>query len=67
MSDFCRQCSLEIFGEDFENFKGLTTTTIPVESVLWEVLCEGCGKTLVNNKGECINPYCLKKHREQNE
>lgn len=57
MADFCKQCSIDTFGKDFGDLKGLCK---PDEMV--HTLCEGCGSNLVNSEGECICVDCLKKH-----
>ncbi len=57
MADFCKQCSIEILGEDFHDLSGLCSD---LESVL--VLCEGCGPIQVNNEGKCLSSDCLKNH-----
>lgn len=57
MAEFCKQCSEELFGEDFADFAGICQ-----EGGLAVVICEGCGLTHVNYLGECINPDCLEKH-----
>lgn len=65
MADFCQQCSIEIFGSDFGDFKGLGTLTDEQRADGgwgWPVLCEECGMTLVNEEGACIMRDCLKKH-----
>jgi hypothetical protein len=49
MADFCKQCSLEIFGEDFKDMAGMAP-----EGQSASVLCEGCGGTQVNHLGECL-------------
>lgn len=66
MADFCKQCSEEIFGEDFEDLKGLGNgrKLKPLDG--WVTICEGCGPTIVNEKGECISSRCLKKHGANN-
>lgn len=48
MADFCRQCSLELRGEDFFELEGLCQ-----EGTTVDALCEGCGPTKVNFRGEC--------------
>ncbi len=55
MADFCKQCSIELFGEDFEELAGLSTLTEETDKLglVVRVLCEGCGATEVNSKGEC--------------
>lgn len=61
MADFCKQCSEELFSEDFEDFKGLGELE---KDYGHSVLCEGCGPTLVDNNGYCITRDCLEKHGE---
>ena len=61
MADFCRQCSIEYFGKDYEDFKGLTTPEDEKQEMAAVVLCEGCGHIQVDNAGNCISPDCDKK------
>lgn len=49
MSEFCRQCSIELFHEDFFEFEGLC-----LEGERVDVMCEGCGPTSVDSRGECL-------------
>lgn len=58
MADFCKQCSIELFGEDYGDMAGITTRP----GVCARVLCEDCGMTLVDHTGTCVSAYCLKKH-----
>lgn len=60
MADFCKQCSEEIFGEDFEDLKGLGDGSPLPEGHGWTALCEGCGVIVVNDNGECISKGCEK-------
>ena len=60
MADFCKQCSLEVWGEDSKDLAELCD-----EDQLISVLCEGCGSTVVNSKGICISKDCLEKHGEK--
>ena len=60
MADFCKQCSLEIFTEDFGDFANLHPDKTLEENYGWLVLCEGCGPTLVNTEGSCISKTCDK-------
>lgn len=62
MADFCKQCSLEIFGEDCGDLAGLCPDN---EGEDWwpVVLCEDCGPTQVNNDGACISD-CDKQHHQ---
>ena len=54
MADFCKQCSEELFGEDFGDFTGISTERNDINRSYVSVLCEGCGPTSVNSKGECM-------------
>lgn len=49
MADFCKDCSIELFGEDFNDFAGLCK-----ENEMIYVLCEGCGWVYVNHFGARI-------------
>lgn len=62
MADFCKQCSEEIFGEDFEDLKGLGDGTPLEPGMGWTALCEGCGPTVVDDNGICKSDGCLKGH-----
>ncbi len=64
MADFCKQCSEELFGEDFKELAGLGDGAKLEPGNGWEALCEGCGLIIVNEAGECIKPYCP-KHGEE--
>mgnify|MGYP003127626062 CR=1 FL=1 len=58
MADFCKQCSIDLFGEDCGDMK-----LGPLEPEhFWPVLCEGCGPTMVNEEGECVYANCDLKH-----
>jgi len=46
MADFCKQCSEEMFGQDFGDLAF-------GEDRLWEAICEGCGFTIVDGDGVC--------------
>lgn len=59
MADFCRQCSEKIFKEDFADLAGLCD-----QKQCAVVICEGCGPTYVNYRGECIGA-CIEKHSQQ--
>lgn len=67
MAEFCKQCSLNYFGKDFEDFKGITTVEDWAKDMAACVLCEGCGSIQVNPDGECISEDCLKRgHKDAN-
>lgn len=62
MADYCQQCSLEIFGEDFKELAGITTAENEHDKEYAVVLCEGCGPIQVDNDGVCLSVDCSKKH-----
>lgn len=59
MADFCKQCSLEVWGEDTKDFQFQAP-----DGMVTAVLCEECGPCYVTNDGTCVTPGCLKKHGE---
>ena len=63
MADFCKQCSINIFGEDSGDLKGIGgEDSVPLKPGYgYAVICEGCGPTLVDEEGTCIHG-CIKKH-----
>lgn len=59
MADFCKQCHDELFPPvEVYDFEGLITEAESAQGMVVAVLCEGCGHTYVNHKGECVNPHC---------
>lgn len=52
MADFCRQCSIKIFGEDHKDLADLISTGPTL------ALCEGCGYIQVDINGQCIDDGC---------
>ena len=67
MADFCKQCSVELFGKDNEYLKGLTSKSSWEKGEAAVVLCEGCGVIQVSPDGSCISEDCLKQgHKKQN-
>lgn len=63
MADFCKQCSISNFGEDFGDLKEVTKKEV------WEkehkavlVICEGCGFVQVDPDGNCLSQDCLCSH-----
>lgn len=64
MADFCRQCSLELFGKDNGDLAGLGENPLPA-GFSYHVLCEGCGFVGVNDKGECCSPRPVRNHEEK--
>lgn len=62
MADFCKQCSIDMFGEDFGDLAGLSSKEETERGLFALVLCEGCGPAQVDHEGKCISVDCLKKH-----
>jgi hypothetical protein len=61
MADFCAQCSIDMFGKDYGDLRGITTSE-DVEAGLYAVvICEGCGHIQVDVDGHCITGDCLRK------
>lgn len=60
MSDFCKQCSLELFNEDFKELAGLGSGIPLRPGYGWGALCEGCDLILVDDDGVCIDNTCPK-------
>ena len=60
MADFCKQCSIEIFGEDLGDMRGLCGEGFVVSS-----LCEHCGAIYVDHDGVCYGrgpDACIEGH-----
>jgi len=62
MADFCKQCSIENFGEDYGDLAQLRPEVKLEDGEGFAVLCEGCGSALVIHDGTCIARYCDKEH-----
>lgn len=54
MASFCRQCSMDVFGEDFGDWAGQTTPEETTMGLFAWVLCEDCGYVQVDHDGNCI-------------
>ena len=61
MADFCKDCSIEMWGKDNEDLSNLISRERVLQGYAARVLCEGCEGILVNHLGVCIDPQC-KKH-----
>ena len=55
MSEFCKQCSEQLFGRDYHDLSGLSTPEDTAKKLYPVVLCEGCGPIQVNHLGECMS------------
>lgn len=64
MADFCKQCSEELFGNDFGDLKNLGEGAELKPGMGWLALCEGCGVIVVDNEGKCSAEDCS-KHSEK--
>lgn len=62
MAEFCKQCSMALFEEDFKDFVGLRPDLKLEEGEGFGVICEGCGPAIVLHDGTCIARYCDKEH-----
>ena len=61
MADFCKACSIEVFGEDFGDLKGLSTEEDTRKELYCVALCEHCGPIQVDHEGVCISKNCMEK------
>ena len=56
MADFCKECSIEMWGSDTGDFAGLITKEEVDKGYGAAVLCEGCGEMiLVDHEGKRID------------
>lgn len=55
MADFCKQCSLFLFGKDFGDLANLGDGPLDKDEG-YSALCEGCGGVLVDLEGKRIDP-----------
>lgn len=66
MADFCKQCSMDYFGEDMRELAGQTTEDDTRAELYAEVICEGCGFIQVDHEGRCVSLNC-EVHGKENE
>lgn len=66
MTDFCAQCSDDIFGEDFGDLKGITKAEDWAQGKAAVVICEDCGVIQVDPAGRCISKDCTKNGHQKN-
>ena len=60
MADFCKQCTIENFGEHQEcDLAGLQTAELTEAGWWTPALCEGCGPTMVDHEGRCLTDCAL--------
>jgi hypothetical protein len=65
MADFCKQCSIDNFGDDYGDHKGHSTAEDTKNGLFATVICEGCGFVQVDHDGNCVTKDCLEHHGEQ--
>jgi hypothetical protein len=58
MADFCKACSIEIWGEDHKDLVGQTTLEHWKKNTAAVVICEGCGFIQVDPEGNCVSENC---------
>ena len=61
MADFCKQCSLDLFDEDFKELAGITKVESWKNGLAANVICEGCGFIQVDPDGNCVSNDCIQK------
>jgi hypothetical protein len=61
MPDFCRACSLELFGEYDGDMDGITSQEGWARGQAGVWICEGCGPIPVDPEGNCLWPVCLRQ------
>lgn len=67
MANFCKQCTLDLFGPDMPNdMAGISTEEDTKDGLFACVLCEDCGPCQVDHTGKCISEDCYKEHGKQN-
>ncbi len=59
MADYCKACSIEIFGEDYGELAGITARKDWEKGLACSVICEGCGVIHVDPDGNCATKNCL--------
>ena len=64
MADFCKQCSIDMFGQDFRELAGITEEDKWQQGLAATVICEGCGVIQVDPSGNCVSPDCLCQGQE---
>jgi hypothetical protein len=55
MAEFCMQCSIENFGEDFGDMAGIGTPESDAQKLYPILLCESCGPVQVDSAGRRVH------------
>lgn len=58
MADFCKECSIELFGKDLQELAQLLPKENYDDFNGAGAICEGCGYITVNYEGECRSASC---------
>jgi hypothetical protein len=64
MADFCKQCSIDMFGKDFKELADLTKPEDWQAGLAVATICEGCGPIQVDPEGNCVSPDCIEAGKE---
>lgn len=59
MANFCKQCSIDNFGQDHGDLRGITSEEDWEAGLAKIVICEDCGIIQVDPEGNCVSPDCL--------
>lgn len=60
MADFCRACSIEMFGKDFRELANITLPESWADGRAAANICEGCGIIQLDPDGNCVSRDCTK-------
>ena len=55
MADFCMECSIAEFGEDFKDMANISKEENTKDGLYAQVLCENCGWILVDHTGKRVS------------
>lgn len=51
MADFCKECCIDMWGEDTKDLAGLSTEEDTHKGLLVTSICEGCGPIMHDHEG----------------
>ncbi len=54
MHGCCKTCSIELYGEDLQDFAGMIGAALEAEGYGLVVSCEQCGTTVVDGDGRRV-------------
>lgn len=58
MAEFCKQCSIDLFGKDHGDLAGITKVEDWQKGEAAVVCCEGCAFIQVDPEGNCVSKDC---------